>query len=159
MSSHALLPLAVDRLPRSPVRLTLVRLRTRLHQGRLDAALAAGGDPWVDAELLVRAAELGAAANRRKLSGAIVRLVRTAESGHRPLLHGVRIRRSAVLAERDALLAVAARLRAPGPVPVSVPARITRLLADGVGPVFAASTQADALRNVLAACLAELSRL
>jgi hypothetical protein len=125
----------VASLPRRRVAWRAIRIRARLRRRKLDEALAAGADPWTSSDLLVRAAQLTSRAMRRKLAGSIDALITLAERDRR-VAASVPIPRSAVLAERDALEALAVRLRDPAPVGVAGVALLTVLLWQGTGPFY-----------------------
>jgi hypothetical protein len=147
----------------------LTRLRAWRDQPQIDAALAAGTDPWRSAELLARAVELTALEDRRKLAAALDELVTRAHAGRqgrpyrrlrrrRPAAPFPTLRRREVLEQRDGLLALASRIGAPAPVPVSVVARLMLLLCDGSSPVFVAGGPADGLATTVSDCLDALDR-
>ena len=53
----------------------LARIRALVRRRRLDAALAHGADPWSAGELVVRAAQLGSLAERRKVAAGLISLL------------------------------------------------------------------------------------
>ena len=138
-------------LPRGAVGRALTRARARLCAAHIDAALAEGADPWSRPELLERASRLVALGERRKVAGELEQLVTTAEIGWY-LPSSVRLRRRAVLGERRRLVALAARLHAPAPVPAAVVARLRLLLTDGSSPVFAGGRPVEGLTEELDGC-------
>lgn len=135
--------------------LTLRRLRpwhrvlARCAAARLDRELAAGTSPETSASLAARAMQLTSMKYRRELATSVRRMLATAGAppavtptiaGH-PLrlpLSRARIRQSAV-----PLGALACSLTTPGPVPVQGVAMISRLLADGSGPLYCAARGDD----------------
>jgi hypothetical protein len=147
---HAIAP-----LPRRAVARRAAGLRAWLRQDQLDEALADGADPWTSGELMIRAAELTSPTTRHKLASSIDALVALAEQGP-PVSRLVSIRRSAVLAERDTLAALATRLRAPAPVSVTCVALLARLLWQGAGPLYDHAGGDDAIHHEFARCFERL---
>ena len=145
-------PAGVGVVPRTPAGRGLVHVRARLRRRRLDAALAAGCDPWGSAELIVRAAQLTTVQERRKVALALETLVRCAEQG-RPLSAYLRIREPAVLCERERLLTLAARLNEPDPVPAAVMAQLEWLLWNERSPLFAGGDAPEVIGHVTERCL------
>jgi hypothetical protein len=142
-------------LPRRAVARRAAGLRAWLRQDQLDEALADGADPWTSGELMMRAAELTSPTTRHKLAGSIDALVALAEQGP-PVSRLVSIRRSAVLAERDTLAALATRLRAPAPVSVTCVALLARLLWQGAGPLYDHAGGDEAIHDEFASCFERL---
>ena len=135
--------------------LTLRRLRpwhrvlARCAAARLDRELAAGTSPETSVGLAARAMQLTSMKFRRELASSVQRMLAVAGAppavtptiaGH-PLrlpLSRARIRQSAV-----PLGALAGCLTTPGPVPVQGVAMVSRLLADGSGPLYCAARRDD----------------
>jgi len=130
--------------------LTLRRLRpwhrvlARSAAARLDRELAAGTSPETSAGLAARAMQLTSTKVRRELATSVQRILAAAgeppaamlapAAAVRPAripLIGARISQSAV-----PLAHLADCLAAPGPIPVQGVAMISRLLADGTGPLY-----------------------
>ena len=131
-------------------RLALRRLRpwhrvlARCTAARLDRELAAGTSPETSARLAARAMQLTSTKVRRELATSVQRILAAAgeppaamlapAAAVRPAripLIGARISQSAV-----PLAHLADCLAAPGPIPVQGVAMISRLLADGTGPLY-----------------------
>jgi hypothetical protein len=136
---------------------TLTRMRAWLHQLDLDEALGAAADPWSDPQLLLRASRLTSLENRRRLAEALEGIVTAAETG-RHVSSYLRLRRRSVFEERDLLLTLAAYLRAPGPVPVTVLARLMLLLTHGSSPLFVGGRPAAGVATTVHQCVADLER-
>jgi hypothetical protein len=130
--------------------LTLLRLRpwhrllARCAVARLDRELAAGAGPESSASLAARAMQLTSVRFRRDLAASVQRILAAAggppavvtsraAGGHPPRLPlcRARISQSAV-----PLATLAGCLASPGPVPVRGVAMVSRLLADGTGPLY-----------------------
>ena len=143
-------------------RLTLRRLRpwhrllAHCLSARLDRNLAEGVRPESSAPLAARAMALTSMTFRRELAANIRRMLATAGRqpvavGSRPAtrshalagpphvpLYGPRIRRFT-----PGLAGLADHLAVPGPVPAQGVAMVTRLLADGTGPVYRKAARDD----------------
>jgi hypothetical protein len=133
------------------------RLQARCQAGRLDRELAEGASPEACADLAARAMRLTSMEFRRDLAASLQRIVvATGEpvqvppaqfaapkspSAARPPrvpLRYARINQSAQL-----LAELAGRLAAPGPVPARGVAMVTRLLSDGMGPLYREASRDD----------------
>jgi len=148
---------AVALLPVTVVGRKLARLRARLHRSRLDVALASGVDPWSDAELLIRATQLSALRTRRGLAEALEKIVTIAESPRpEPATRCIRLRRHAVLQQRECLLTLAAHIQAPAPVPIAVLAQLRLLVGDPSSPIYRGGAPADDLATAVDNCVAGL---
>jgi hypothetical protein len=153
-------------------RLTLRRLRpwhrvlARCAAARLDRELAAGTPPESSAGLAARAMALTSAKVRRELAASVQRILAAAGQPQAATLspaaavrsaripvNRARIRQSAVL-----LAELAGCLAAPGPVPVQGVAMVSRLLADGTGPLYHDGRGSD-LDDILEHATLALSRL
>jgi hypothetical protein len=126
-------------------------------------------DPWRSGELFVRAIQLNALEERRKLAEGLEELVTRAELGrqgrpYRRLRRGhpaspyPTLRRRELLEQRDTLLALAARIRRPAPVPVSVVARLMLLLCEGSSPIFVGGRPVEELVATVDACVDALEQ-
>ena len=149
--------------------LTLQRLRpwhrmlARCAAARLDRELAAGTSPETSASLAARAMQLTSMKFRRELAASVQRILAAAGSpavveptiaGH-PLrlpLSRARISQSAV-----PLATLAGCLASPGPVGVRGVAMVTRLLADGAGPLYSEAC-GDDLRDIIERATRALTR-
>ena len=141
----------VARFPRRAPTRQVVRLRAALRGRRLDAALAAGADPWSAADLMLRASRLSSLTGRRELATALEELVTHAEQ-NRAVSPFVRIRCGAVLEQRDILLELAARLREPAPISVAVVATLAWLALDESSPVYVGGSPPAGLAETAARC-------
>jgi hypothetical protein len=129
----------------------MVSLRARWRRPQLDAALAAGADPWSSPELLVRAAQLGLRSERRKLATRLYALVALA-TGHGLASPFLTVRRRVVLEQRELLVGLAQRLFQPAPVDVAVVAQLAVLLSDRSSPVYEGGTNPSGLAEMIARC-------
>jgi hypothetical protein len=120
--------------------LTLRRLRpwhrvlARSWAARLDRELADGMSPEASATLAARAMRLTSTDFRRDLAASLHRVLAIAARPPRIPPRRDRVSQSAPL-----LAALASRLVEPGPVPVPGVAMVSRLLADGTGPLYCAA--------------------
>ena len=164
MSISSRVPACAGELPVRRARRALIRLRAWLHQPRLDAALAAGADPWSNDELYVRAVGLIAPTERRDLARALEELVARAHAGRQgrpyrrlrkrqPSTSYPTLRRAAVLSHHAALMELSARLREPGAVPVSVIARLMLLCCARSSPIFTAGRPVEEIDEIMTECL------
>jgi hypothetical protein len=142
-------------VPRSAFGRRLLRLRAFLRHPELDAALAAGADPWSSSELMVRAVQLGELAHRRSIGANLIQLVAAAERRRSSPPH-LRVRRDVVLAEREALLALAAHVGRLEPVDVALTAELTLLVTHPDSPVFVGGREPATLEERVARCLDRL---
>ena len=106
--------------------------------------------------MLVRAEQLGSLAERRRTAAGLRALVRLAEY-QRPASPHLVVRHAVVLAEREALLALAARLDHPQPVDIGVVAQLHLLLSDPLSPAYAGGGDPDRLAEVTTGCLDALA--
>jgi hypothetical protein len=145
-------PQAIGGLPRRGVARTVAKVRARLRRKQLSRALAAGVEPWTSGPLMARAAELTSPSTRHKLAGSIDALIELAERGGscRP---GVPVARREVLAEREAFLALATRLRDPAPAGVAGLALLAELLRPRRGPLYECRARPGAVAEVVGRCL------
>jgi len=135
-------------------RLILGRLRpwhhvlARCAAPRLDRELAAGASPETGPRLAARAVQLTSMTARRALAASLRRIlaaagdpaavtVITARPARLPLARA-QIRQSA-----GPLAVLADCLAAPGPVPAQGVAMVSRLLADGAGPLYRRANSED----------------
>ena len=128
---------------------TRLRARVALQRIELDRALADGADPSGDPALGLRADQLTDPRTRRGIASALGHILDAAEeppetwgpNGSRPPLQ-----RDDVLAAREVLLAVAARLHEPGFVPARAVALAAVLVWDSASPTYAPGTGATVAR-------------
>jgi hypothetical protein len=157
---------AVARFPRRALTRQAVRLRARVRRQGLDAALAGGADPWSAADLMLRASQLSSLAGRQETAAALEKLVSFAEhnravvpsSQPRALSPCLRIRCGVVLEQRDTLLELAARLREPAPVSVTVVATLAWLVKDESSPVYVGGNPPAGVSDTAARCGCAISR-
>jgi hypothetical protein len=142
----------VGPFPRTALGRRFVRMQVRLRRRRLDAALAAGCNPWGSPELTLRAAALAAPQERRKVAVALATVVECAERG-RSVCRYLKLRERAVLLERDALVELAVRLSGSEPVPPAVIAQLEWLLWDECSPLYAGGESPDVIPDITERCL------
>jgi hypothetical protein len=142
----------VGTLPSSVPGWRLARIRALVRRRRLDAALADGADPWSEGELVVRAAQLGSLAERRKVAAGLTSLVELAAYQRRGSPY-VTVRHQLVLEQREPLLALAERLAQFEPVDVAVVAQLELLLTDPTSPVYTGGGDPHRLAEVTSRCL------
>lgn len=142
----------VGAVPSSVPGWRLARIRALVRRRRLDAALADGADPWSEGELVVRAAQLGSLAERRKVAAGLTSLVELAAYQRRGSPY-VTVRHQLVLEQRESLLALAERLARFEPVDVAVVAQLELLLTDPTSPVYAGGGDPHRLAEVTSRCL------
>jgi hypothetical protein len=116
----------------------------RFAAARLDRALAAGASPETSVLLATRAVQLTSMKFRRELATSLQRIL--AAAGQPPAglptpaagVHPPRVPLCRARISRSAgpLAMLAGSLAAPGPVPVRGVALISKLLADGAGPLY-----------------------
>ena len=130
--------------------LTLRRLRpwhrmlARYRAARLDRELACGASPEASATLAARAMRLTSMEFRRGLARSVQRILVTAGQPPAVMPAGavaarqprVPLRRARVRRFAAELTVLAGHLAGPGPVPVQGVAMVSRLLADGTGPLY-----------------------
>jgi hypothetical protein len=120
------------------------RVLARCAAARLDRELAAGTSPETSASLAARAMQLTSAKARRDLATSVQRIL--AVAGQPPAAMPVPaaavrparipLSRSRISQSAGPLAHLAGCLAAPGPVSVQGVAMISRLLADGTGPLY-----------------------
>ncbi len=142
----------IGALPRGAVGWRLTRIRAVLRRRRLDAALAQGADPWSAGELLVRAAQLGSPAERRKVAAGLSALLDLAAFQRRGSPY-LTVRHELVIEHQESLRALAERLDRSEPVEIAVVAQLELLLTDAASPVYAGGGDPHQLAEVTAHCL------
>ena len=149
-------PADLSREVRSRVRSLRVRLHTAVHGGELTRALAEGAGPNASDELALRARQLTAARNRRKLARSLRGVL--VEAHDPPVLRARAIidRRGALDAEA-AILEMIERLGSPSPVRPQGIALLMRILTnvDGNSPLYNAS-EPGTLRRMIRGATAAL---
>ena len=152
-------------------RMTLRRLRpwhrmlARAAAARLDRELAAGTPPETSAGLAARAMALTSAKARRDLATSVQRILAAAGQPPTVMLSQAAAVRPARIPVNRARISQAAVplahlaecLAAPGPVPVQGVAMVSRLLADGTGPLYREAS-GDDLGDIIENASQALSR-
>ena len=110
------------------------RLLARLFGASLDRRLATGSTPESGRLLAVRAQQLVALRSRRELARRWEHLL--AVAARQPRAGADLLCRDRILAARDDVRDLAARLRSPLPVPAAGVAAARVLLTDATGPVY-----------------------
>jgi hypothetical protein len=113
-----------------------VRLRTRLHRGRVDRELVSGLDPNSDPLRRERARELVGERCRRRLAATLEGLQLEADSSAHLFTSRVPLARAAIRDSRDELDTVVERLKTPAYISARGVAMISVLLSDGAGPLY-----------------------
>jgi len=152
-------------------RLTLRRLRpwhwlrARCAAARLDRELAAGASPETSATLAARAMQLTSTKFRRDLAISVQRILAAAGEpaavlpsvvGAVPSL-GLPLCRAQISPSAVPLAKLAGYLAAPGPLPVQGVAMVSRLLADGTGPLYREAS-GDDLGDIIETAMQVLTR-
>ncbi len=130
------------------------RVRARAFTTGLDRALAEGADPLSDPTLALRAEHLSSTRTRRQLAAGLRDVVARAERPPR-ISAAAPIARQSVLANRDLIAQVAARLDSGEPLNAGGIAAVNLLLTDGTSPLWVRS-DAAVLRDSLQAALISL---
>ena len=142
----------VGAVPSSVLGWRLARIRALVRRRRLDAALARGADPWSAGELVVRAAQLGSLAERRKVAAGLISLLDHAAFQRRRSSY-LMVRHELVLEHQEPLRALAERLAQWEPVDVTVVAQLELLLTDPTSPVYTGGGDPHRLAEVTSRCL------
>lgn len=156
-------PGAVDAvlMPQSKIRrFTVERFRAGRSQPRLALvrALAAGGEPWENDDMLACASWLVSRRGRRRLAETADAYVTVANHGW-PVGRLRRLRFDIVRQNRNLFHAVSAQLRAPHPSGLRGLAMTDSLLHDPDSPLFARDADAREVRELVLDCLAALCSL
>jgi hypothetical protein len=107
------------------------RIRMRFRRAELDEALATGVDPGGDADLGLRAEQLGSRAERARIAAALVKAL-----GKEPMTLLPRPQRAVVRDAADDILALALRLGDDRPLGIAGVAAASRLVDDRRGPMY-----------------------
>lgn len=124
----------LDRAPRLLAPGWATRNLARLRRSALDRALAQGADPSSCEQIAARAAQLAGAPTRTRLAAALERLALIADGP--PSRVRVSPSRTAVQANREQLLELAAVLRRDDPLYARGIATLAVLVTDGTGPIY-----------------------
>jgi hypothetical protein len=112
------------------------RVKARLHRHHLDTELAAGVDPNVDPAHRERAEELLADKSRRRLAGALERLLGEADSGPSIFSPKIPIAKEAVRDCRLEIETLVERLDSPAFISAQGVAKLGLMLSDGASPIY-----------------------
>ncbi len=127
----------------------LLRLRVRLTRSQLDRQIATGEPRVTNAALALRAQQLVSARTRLALARDLRRVVDHVERPRSPsLLSAVVIEPRTVSRGRHALLGLAERLEAAGPVDPAGVVLVRRLLTDGCSPLFNINSEQTVIQAV-----------
>ena len=107
------------------------RIRMRFRRAELDEALATGVDPGGDADLGLRAEQLGSRAERARIAAALVKAL-----GKEPMTLLPRPQRAVVRDAADDILGLALRLGDDRPLGIAGVAAAARLVDDRRGPMY-----------------------
>lgn len=113
------------------------RLAARLRAGQLDAKLAVGAPTPPGSPIAVRAATLTSASEREAIAHTLRRAVRDAEDSRLVFSSRIPLHRKNIADAEPVIDAITLRLHSPLPVSARGMARLTRLLRDGAGPLYA----------------------
>ncbi|HVC84943.1 MAG TPA: hypothetical protein VNC12_06790 [Solirubrobacteraceae bacterium] len=115
-----------------------LRIRLWLTRGRLDQQIVSGCACWANAAVAWRARQLSDPRTRRRHARNLREVVAYADrAGSRPPFSAVVTVCAAVRADREAILGLAERLEAPGPVNPRGIVLVARFLTDGIdSPLF-----------------------
>ncbi|AKS34091.1 hypothetical protein [Mycolicibacterium goodii] len=113
------------------------RIAARVHADTLDAALAVGAPTPPGSAIAVRAARLTSRSERDAVARTLRRAVRDAASDVRQISARVPLHRKNIAECRELIETITRRLRAPAPVSARGMARLSRVIDDGCGPLYA----------------------
>jgi hypothetical protein len=154
MSATAHLPrLAQSPSPRDGY---LTRLRVRLRRDGLDRRIAAGEDPYADADLARRAAQLTEPATRRRIAATIDRVIDEAAGPPAAFSSKVPLARAAIVTCAPRLCEIAGRLDGDQEVSARGVAQAAMLVREGDSPLFTPHISDVALNRRLTAVAAAL---
>jgi hypothetical protein len=118
------------------------RLLARCLAPRLDRTLAEGASPEAAVTLAARAMQMTSIRYRRQLAASLWVVV--APGGARPAIAPhVPVAAGRISGSVPQLAELAGRLTRPGPVPARGVAMVSRLLADGCGPLYHPASRQD----------------
>lgn len=113
------------------------RIEARLRTTRLDAALAVGAPTPPGSAIAVRAHRLTSRSEREATARTLRRAVRDAASDVRQITSRIPLHRRNITECRELMEIIAQRLKAPAPVSARGMARLSRVISDGCGPMYA----------------------
>jgi hypothetical protein len=128
------------------------RMAARLQGTSLDRQLAAGGSPDASVRLALRARFLVRRSTREVLATRLGEVIREAEGGPALITARLPVCRRKVLLARPQLQALARRLLVAGPVAPEGVALTSRLVYDGLGPLYARPDADDLAVAAAVAC-------
>ena len=147
MSATAHLPrLAPSPSPRDSY---LTRLRVRLRRDGLDRRIAAGEDPYADADLGRRAAQLCEPDTRRRIAATIDRVIDEAAGPPAPFSSKVPLARTAIVVCAPRLCEIAGRLEGDQEVSARGGAQAAMLVREGDSPLYSPQISDVALNRRL----------
>lgn len=113
------------------------RVEARLRTTRLDAALAVGAPTPPGSAIAVRADRLVSRSERDATARTLRRAVRDAASDVRQITSRIPLHRRNITECRELMEIIAQRLKTPAPVSARGMARLSRVIGDGCGPMYA----------------------
>ncbi|MGV9801267.1 hypothetical protein ACWDTP_24800 [Mycobacterium sp. NPDC003449] len=120
--------------PRPSIR---ARLVARTRAGRLDAMLAVGAPTPPGSPIAARAARLTSARERVAIARALHRALSDATDERMLLNSRIPLHRKNIASAEPVMEAIMLRLHSPQPVTARGMARLSRVLSDGLGPLYA----------------------
>ncbi|MGW4099489.1 hypothetical protein [Mycobacterium sp. NPDC004974] len=128
---------SVRRVP-IPCRASIrARLTARIRSGRLDAMLAVGAPITPGSAIAARAARLTSASEREAIARVLRRCVRDAANDTILWSSRIPLHRKNIAAAEMMIDAITLRLHSPAPVDARGMARLSRVINDGLGPMYA----------------------
>lgn len=113
------------------------RLTARIRSGRLDAMLAVGAPIAPGSAIAARAARLTSASEREAIARVLRRCVREAANDTIVWSSRIPLHRKNIAAAEMMIDAITLRLHSPVPVDARGMARLSRVINDGLGPLYA----------------------
>ncbi|WP_082957648.1 hypothetical protein [Mycobacterium sp. E802] len=113
------------------------RLTARVRAPRLDALLAVGAPTPPGSAIALRAARLTSASEREAMARVLRRCVREATSDSIFLSSRIPLHRKNIAAAQPIIETITLRLHSPSAVEAREMARLSRLIHDGLGPMYA----------------------
>jgi hypothetical protein len=123
----------------------LTRRLARLFNGALDRELAEGGSPETTGLMAARAMKLVSSTERQMLAEGLDRVLTLAQRPPIGRTPRVPINRAVVASCELEIAEVIKALLMPGPVPARGPAMVSRLLTNGIGPLYRPRSRSDLL--------------
>lgn len=113
------------------------RIVARLRSARFDAMLAVGAPTPPGSAIAARAAQLTSTAEREVVAATLRRCLREATGPHVVWSSRIPLHRNNIAAAEATINAITLRLHSPQPVAARGMARLSRVISDGVGPMYA----------------------